>query len=76
MVWAGPDDAARLLRAVRDADWAVQVAGPLTLFDPDYRSLAGSATDNSAFVLPRRENWFTPGADRVVPRRTPRRTAC
>ena len=60
VVWAGPDDAARVLRAVRDARWGVQVAGPLTLFDPDYRSLAGVATDNSAFVLPRRESWFTP----------------
>jgi branched-chain amino acid transport system substrate-binding protein len=60
VVWAGPDDAARLLRAVRDARWAVQVAGPLSLFDPDYRSLAGTATDDSAFVLPHRENWFTP----------------
>ncbi len=60
VVWAGPDDAARFLRAIRDADWGVQIAGPMTLFDPDYRSLAGVATDNSAFVLPRRETWFTP----------------
>ena len=60
VVWAGPDDAARLLGAVRERRWGVQVAGPLTLFDPDYRSLAGASTDNTAFVLPRRKHWFTP----------------
>jgi branched-chain amino acid transport system substrate-binding protein len=59
VIWAGPDDAARLLGAVRDRKWGVQVAGPLTLFDPDYRSLAGTRTENTAFVLPHREHWFT-----------------
>ena len=59
VVWGPPADAARVTTAVRRINWAVQIAGPVGLFVSDYRSLAGTASDDSAITLPFRRDWFS-----------------
>lgn len=59
-VWARPDDAARLAAAVRQIGWGAQISGPDVLFEAQFRSLAGAASENAvlAFPLIREEQWF------------------
>lgn len=59
IVWGTPLDSARLVKAVRRIGWRPQVAGPLSLFVSEYRSSAGTDSDNTAFVLPFRRDWFS-----------------
>lgn len=59
VVWGPPADAARVAIAVRRIGWRAQLAGPLGLFVADYRSLAGTASDNTAITLPFRRDWFS-----------------
>lgn len=59
VVWGAPADAARVTAAARRLGWRAQIAGPLSLFVADYRSLAGAASDDTAIVLPFRRDWFT-----------------
>jgi len=59
VVWGPPADAARVALAVRRIGWRVQIAGPTGLFVSDYRSLAGTASDDTAISLPFRRDWFS-----------------
>ena len=58
--WTGAADGARLTRAIRDLGWGAQIAGPSTLFDSEYRSLAGELSENTVLALQRisEEKWF------------------
>lgn len=61
VVWATAEDAARVALAVRQIGWDVQIAGPNTLFETEFRSLAGAATDNTVTIVPKikPEQWFS-----------------
>lgn len=61
IVWAGAADAARVALAANQIGWDVQIAGPDTLFETEFRSLAGTASDNSVTIVPRitEDQWFS-----------------
>lgn len=61
VVWAPPAAAARLCLAVRAIRWDVQIAGSDDLVDPEFRVLAGAASDDVAIVTPRvsPERWLS-----------------
>lgn len=59
LVWGTPLDSARVVKAARRIGWRPQVAGPLSLFVSEYRSSAGTDSDDTAFVLPFRRDWFS-----------------
>lgn len=60
IVWAAGEDAARATIALRDVGVDAQIAGPPSLFEGSFRSLAGTRTDDVALVFPRIEppRWF------------------
>lgn len=60
VMWLRPAAAAKFAGAVRAAGWEVQLAGPDALIDPEFRSLAGSASDDVVIAAPRiaEERWF------------------
>ena len=61
IVWAGAADAARVALAVKQIGWDVQIAGPDTLLETEFRSLAGTTSDNTVTIAPRitEEQWFS-----------------
>ncbi len=61
IVWAGAADAARVALAAKQIGWDVQIAGPGTLLETEFRSLAGTASDNTVTIVPRmtEDQWFS-----------------
>ncbi|HVF11504.1 MAG TPA: ABC transporter substrate-binding protein, partial [Actinomycetota bacterium] len=60
-LWVRPEQAARIASAVRAIGWTPQIVGPDVLLESRFRSLAGSNSDNVAFVAPKisEDEWFS-----------------